>query len=128
MKYIFPVVLKPEEPGYLVYVPDLDINTEGENIADAIEMARDAICLWGVSQLEEGRKIPEIKDFDAPHEKNEILTLVDVDFEEYKKKLDNRAMKKSVTLPYWLNQEAEKEGINFSRVLQEALKEKLGIS
>ncbi|MBS5787990.1 MAG: hypothetical protein KIC98_08780 [Clostridioides difficile] len=58
---------------------------------------------------------------------NDIVTLVDVDFTEYRKRHDNRAVKKNCTLPYWLSNAAEKEGINFSRILQDALKKELGL-
>lgn len=58
--------------------------------------------------------------------KDDIVTLVDVDFAEYRKKVDNKAVKKNCTIPYWLNVEAEKAGINYSKVLQEALMNILG--
>ncbi len=58
---------------------------------------------------------------------NDIVTLVDVDFTEYRKRHDNRAGKKNCTLPCWLSNAAEKEGINFSRILQDALKKELGL-
>ena len=50
MKAVYPIILTPAERGYVVFVPDLDINTEGEDLADAIEMARDAIGLWGITE------------------------------------------------------------------------------
>ena len=58
MKTVYPIILTPAERGYVVYVPDLEINTEGDDLADAIEMARDAIGLWGISEEDAGRKIP----------------------------------------------------------------------
>ena len=140
MKKVYPIFIKESKGNYLVFVPGMNLYTEGKDMVDAIEMARDVIALEGLEiekregafpspiSVERAQEMAE-KDADEYCDYSEgILTLVDVDFEGYKKKLDNRAMKKSVTLPYWLNQEAEKEGINFSRVLQEALKEKLGIS
>ncbi len=54
-------------------------------------------------------------------------TLVDIDLDEYKKRLMNKAVKKTLSIPYYLNERAENEGINFSRVLQDALKENLNI-
>lgn len=59
-------------------------------------------------------------------EDGDIETLVDVDFSEYRRKHDNRMVKKNCTIPYYLNVEAEKQGINFSRLLQDALMAKLG--
>lgn len=70
----------------------------------------------------------QIKSVKIQPEENDIVTWVDVDFAEYRKKVDNRAVKKNCTIPYWLNVKAEKAGINFSKVLQEALLEVLGTS
>ena len=67
------------------------------------------------------------KEADIFDYSNGILTLVDVDIDEYRKRLNNRAGKKNCTLPYWLCAQAEREGINFSKVLQEALSEKLNV-
>ena len=58
MKQAYPIILTPSENGYVVYVPDLDINTEGQDLADAIDMAADAIGLWGLSARDLGREIP----------------------------------------------------------------------
>ena len=55
-----------------------------------------------------------------------VLTLVDVDFEEYRKRMRNRAVKKNCTIPYWMSEEADKRGVNYSRLLQEALLAFLG--
>ena len=54
MKLAYPIVLTPAENGYSVYVPDLDINTEGDSLADAIAMASDAIGLWGITKQDMG--------------------------------------------------------------------------
>jgi len=81
MKKVYPIVLIPAELGYVVYVPDLQINTEGDDIVDAINMARDAIGLWGITEEDCGRKIPEpvtISLESIGHEDNEIVTLVDM--------------------------------------------------
>ncbi len=128
MKRVYPIILIPAEMGYVVYVPDLKINTEGIDIPNAIEMARDAIGLWGITEEDCGRDIPEpmtIEIEKIEHNSDEIVTLVDVDFKEYRKANDIRTIRKNVTIPSWLNYAAEKEGINFSQVLQEALKERL---
>ena len=58
MKAVFPIILTPDKNGYVVSVPDLNINTEGKDIPDAIEMARDAIGLWGICEEDAGRAIP----------------------------------------------------------------------
>lgn len=127
MKTVYPIILTPAERGYVVTVPDLDINTEGANISDAIEMARDAISLWGICEEDEGRTIPNPLCFSPPHDDNEIVTLVDVDFAAYRKANENRAVRKNVTIPSWLNDLAEKNGVNFSAILQDGLKSYLHV-
>lgn len=126
-KEVYPVVLVKETHGYSVYVPDYDLYTQGDNLLDAIEMARDAISLTGVDYLEDGNDIPKpcSKEFKA--EDNQILTYVDVDYEEYKRKLDNKLVKKNCTIPYRLNELAMSQGINFSKVLKEALEKELQV-
>lgn len=122
MKAAYPIVISKEKDGYFVSIPDFDINTQGESIVDSIEMARDAIGLVGITLEDEGKSLPKAGTADLKKEKEEdIITYVDVDFVEYRKKHDNKAVKKNCSLPYWLCSKAEKEGINFSKVLQDAL-------
>jgi predicted RNase H-like HicB family nuclease len=129
MKRVYPVIFTTDGDWIIVDVPDFDITTQGENLIDAIDMARDAINLMGVTFEDEGKPIPEPSDVHSVHlEENQICTLVDCDFNEYRKALDNRAVKKNCTLPSWLNKKAEAAHINFSAVLQEALIEKLGVN
>lgn len=128
MKAVYPIILTPTKSGYVVFVPDLDINTEGTDLADAIEMARDAIGIWGISEEDAGRKIPQASGTMPHPAENEIVTLVDIDFTAYRRANDLRTVRKNVTLPSWLNDLAEKNGVNFSQVLQESLKERLHVS
>lgn len=128
MKKVYPVILTPAERGYVVYVPDLQINTEGSDIAEAIEMARDAIGLWGITEQDLGHEISEPSAVALDHKPDEIVTLVDVDFDAYRRANDMRAVRKNVTIPSWLNDLAEKAGINFSQVLQEGLKQRLNVT
>lgn len=128
LKRAYPVLMKRTDDGYYVEIPDLDTATQGEDIADAMEMARDAIGLMGIDYQEDGEEIPEPYSVEFSDEGFDVSTLVDIDFLEYKKKLENKAVKKNCTIPYWLNEKAEKEGINFSRVLQEAIANKLGVT
>lgn len=132
MKKAYPVFIVQHQKDYLVYIPDLDIYTEGKDTVDAIYMARDAIGLAGITREDMNQSIPSpssLSEAKKTAESNReifdystgILTLVDVDFAEYRRKLDNRSVKKNCTIPYWLNAAAEREGINFSRVLQDAL-------
>ena len=126
MKCVYPIVLTPsEEGGYVVYVPDLDINTQGENLPEAIAMARDAICMWGICEQDAGHKIPAPLTLSPKCAKDEIVSLVDVDFDAYRRANETRAVRKNVTIPSWLNELAEKNGINFSSALQEGLRNQL---
>ena len=133
MKKAYVTFLTPlhdEKDTVLVEVPDYQI------IGDAIDMARDAIGLNGIMREDEEKTIPEPTAIDSVDisassflENGEpIVTLVDIDFSEYRKKIDNRSVRRNVTLPNWLNQAAEAAHLNVSRVLQEALMDKLGVS
>lgn len=135
----YPVFIKRDEDGYLVYIPDWDIYTEGESFPDAISMARDAIGAKGAMYIDDGDEFPEMSSYEAAMKKAQadadddfdysdgILTFVDVDIYEYRNKLRNRAVKKNCTIPYWLNEKAEAEGLNFSKILQEALMQRLNV-
>ena len=128
MKKVYPVILTPCEGSVAVSVPDLQINTQGKDLTDAIDMARDAIGMWICYEQDENREIPEAsgsKDITAGP--NDIITLVDIDIDAYRRAHDNRTVRKNLTIPHWLNEIAEKEGVNFSYELQSALKTKLGI-
>jgi len=129
MKRVYPVIMEEGNDFVVVYFPDFDSGTQGENIPIAIEMARDAISMLGVTLEDEGRKIPEPSNYDEIKiKKGQIKTFIDVDFDDYRRKNETKTVKKNCTLPSWLCYEAEKANINFSAVLQEALKEKLNIS
>ncbi len=126
MKYAYPIVITPAGSDYVVTVPDLDIGTQGTSVADAMEMARDAIGMWGCFEQDEGRPIPAPRSAgEVQAVPGDIVTLVDVDFDEYRRRHENRTVRKNVTIPSWLNERAEEAGINFSAVLQDALKSQL---
>ena len=124
---VYPVILTKTEEGYVVNVPDFDVDTQGKDMGEAIYMARDVIGLMGIDKEDDGIEVPEPNSVSYTLEKDDIVTYVDVDFVAYRKKHDNRMVKKNCTIPYYLNVEAERQGINFSRVLQDALSEKLGL-
>lgn len=127
MKTAYPIILTPADTGYMVTVPDLQINTEGADIADAIEMAEDAIGLWGIAAQDMGKEIPAPSAESVRCREGEIAAFAVVDFEAYRRANDLRTIRKNVTLPSYLNDMAERAGLNFSRVLQDALKEKLQV-
>lgn len=136
MKAVYPTIFTQTQNAVLIEVPDLEILTEGKNKLDAIEMARDAIGLKGITLEDMELEIPkasELENIDLNlgtfvNEGYSYISLVDVNFEEYRRRVDNKAVRRNVTLPNWLNREAEKANINVSRVLQEALMAKLNVS
>ena len=127
-KGAYPIILEKTDDGYYVKIPDFGIGTQGETIVDAMEMARDAIGLMGIDLEDDGKQIPEPGSVKVEVEKNNILTLVDIDFLEYRRRVDNKAVKKNCTIPYWMSVEADKKGVNYSRFLQEAIASVLGIN
>ena len=127
----YPVLIQQDGKDFLVYIPDWEVFTEGSDFVDAIAMARDAIGLIWMDRVgaepdpstekEAIKKTRNQADDEEFQYSTGILTFVDVDVVKYSEKLRNRAVRKNVTLPYWLNEKAEEKGINFSRILQEAL-------
>lgn len=129
MKKAYPVVFTKSQDGYIAFIPDMEINTKGDTLIDAIEMARDAIGIMGIDMEDENEPLytpTAWHDVKREHE-NDIVSLVDVDFTEYRRKNDMRSVKRNCTVPSWLCFEAERAGLNFSAVLQSALKEALHI-
>lgn len=130
MKATYPIVVSKGSKYLVVYVPDFDINTQGKDMTEAIEMARDAISIVGVVKEDQNQALPEPSDINTIRKESDsdIVTLVDVDFDEYRKKIDTKTVRRNVTLPSWLDFEAKKSGINVSAVLQKALKKELHIT
>ena len=137
MIIIYPVIFTAthdKKDTYLVEIPDLQGMTEGYGLEGACKMARDYI----------GGMIADIKDEDIPAASSitkidvskgvfadageSFVTLIDLDLEAYRRKARNRAVRCNVSLPAWLNEAAREKRLNFSRVLQEALMEKLGLT
>lgn len=129
MKYIYPAVFTPEGNCYNVAVPDLPgCFTFGTSLLEALEMARDAISMWLCDAEDKQELIPAPSLAQSiPGEPGSFINFIDVDTDEYRRQNDNRAVKKTLTIPNWLNTKAEKAGINFSQTLQKALKQQLGI-
>ena len=143
MKVTYPVIFTDVDTNILIEVPDSGILTESneegkpkESMADAITMARDAIgisCIQAEDERKEVAQPSKMTDIDISkgafyEDGTGIVSLVDVDLAAYRRMLDNKTVRRNVTLPNWLNQEAEKSHINVSKVLQEALMARLGVS
>lgn len=127
MKNVYPIILTPQDDFIVVTIPDFEANTQGVDMGEAMDMARDAIGLLGITLQDEGRPLPESTPLDQVRGEYEgdIVTLVDIDFAEYRRKNDMKTVKKNCTIPSWLNYAAEQAGLNFSSLLAEAIKQKL---
>jgi len=130
--YVYPAIFTPEKDGkYSIRFPDIEgCFTCGDTIEDGMMMAKDALALSVYSNYEEkGKAAPEstpIKKIKLV--KDEFVTYVVCDTAYYRRQFGTRAVKKTLTIPEWLNEAAMEENINFSQVLQEALKNKLNVS
>ncbi len=129
MKYVYPVVFREaEEGGYNVEVPDIPGTfTCGDDMADAILMAEDVIAMMLADYEDENKQIPEPSKI-ADIKTDGIVSLVRADTDAWRKEVDNAAVRKNCTIPNWLNKKAEAAGVNFSQVLQDALKKLLSVS
>lgn len=125
-KEVYTVLLRKVNDGYYVYIPEWDIHTQGDNLVDAIEMARDAIGIMGIEYEDEGLDFPA-NGISVSEKGFDHKTLVDVDFKKYREKLKNISVKKNCTIPAWLNEKAIEKGVNFSKVLQDSLMKELEV-
>ena len=129
MNTAYPIIIHAKSGNsHYVEIPDIDRGTQGNDYADAMAAARDALCLWAITEQDAGRAISEpspLNSVSVPD--GAFVTLVDVDFAAYRRALDTRTVRKNCTIPSWLNEAAEKQGVNFSAVLQQALINQLGI-
>lgn len=128
-KYIYPAIFEKEDGFVTVRFPDFEnCYTQGDDIQDAYDMAQDVLCLTLYNLEESGADIPAASDIAALGVANGAFTsLVDCDTLEYRKYYNSKAVKKTLSIPAWLNTMAEREDINFSAVLQRALKAELGV-
>lgn len=130
MKKTYPIIMRKRESYISVHVPDFNISSQGKDYAEAMELARNAIGMLGVRILEGDGDLPKPREIDAVTKEfdSDIVTLVDIDFTEYRRKYDIRTVRRNVSLPAWLDAAATEAGINVSAVLKKALKERLGVS
>ncbi len=132
MKLIYPAIFKRLEnisSGFCVTLPDLPgCVTQGNNLEQAIEMTQDAASGWILTAIEDGEAIPPPSAHtDIKLDTDEFISFIQLDMDEYTRRFGKKAVKKTLSIPQWLNTAAEKKNINFSQVLQEALKDKLGL-
>lgn len=128
-KLFYPAIFhKDEGNGFWVSFPDFpECLTEGDDMEKAYEMAGDALGLAISCRKREGYIIPSATRLDEINAEDGIIVIVEFDMLEYQKKHNARSVKKTLSIPEWLNEEAMAMGVNFSQVLQEALMMKLNI-
>ncbi|AST58471.1 type II toxin-antitoxin system HicB family antitoxin [Thermoanaerobacterium thermosaccharolyticum] len=130
-RYIFPAVFESDgNGGYTVTFPDLPgCITEGDTLDEALYMAKDALELYIYNLEEDNETIPAPT---APEKikvpEGAFVNLIEVYMPPVREEMANKSVNKTVTIPRWLNEAAEKANINFSQVLQYALKEQLKIT
>lgn len=128
-KFFYPAVFHTaDEGGFWITFPDFpECVTQGENMQEAYEMAVDALGLCISDMKKEQLPLPSAS---APSsitvDADSVLLIVEFDMAAYKRKYSSKAVKKTVSIPEWLNEEALALGVNFSQILQEALIQKVG--
>lgn len=131
MNYIYPAVFYPEEDGrYSVIFPDLnDLATYGDTLADAFAMAQEACSQYLFTSLRDGEHLPSPSSLDdvQKEDAHALVNMVCVNLDAYARAYDDKAVKKTLSIPAWLNTACENLGINFSKVLKDALIAKLQV-
>lgn len=129
--YIFPALFEAEEgvTGYTVTFPDIrGCHSEGDTLEEALSMAKEALGLHLYGLEEDGQEIPQPSTpSDLAPVESGFYTLIEVRTEPIRDKQLNRSVTKNVTLPRWLELEASAAQLNYSQILQHALKQELGI-
>lgn len=125
MKLVYPACFYPNEGdhGFTVEVPDLPgCVSGGPTLADAILMAEDAASGWVLDELEDGKSVPAASSVDSIRpDKGGFVSLLALDMDAYAEKYGDKAVRKNLTIPAWLNTFAERQDVNFSKVLTDAL-------
>ncbi len=129
-KYVYPAIFTREDNDqYSVDFPDVkNCFTGGDTLIDAIEMAKDVLAMMLADLEDKALAVPEPTPIEKIETDNRsFINLISCDTTAYRKMTDSRAVKKTLTIPSWLNHQAELAGVSFSQVLQDALIEKLNI-
>jgi predicted RNase H-like HicB family nuclease len=129
MYYVYSAVFTKVETGYTVEVPDVPgCVTDGGTLEEATRMIKDALggCLCTLEDHDE-QPVPSRTPSDFTLSANQFAAMVDIDTDRYRAETDNRAVRKNVSIPAWLNSRAERAGVNFSQTLQDALKSQLHV-
>lgn len=125
MKLVYPAIFYPQEEqsGYTVEIPDLPGCVScGSDIAEAIAMGADAASGWVLDEIEDNKPIPKASFIEDIHpEDGGFVSLLVLDMDSYIQKYGTKSVRKNLTIPAWLNTFAEKNNLNISKVLQDAL-------
>ena len=127
MKYVYPAVFTKEEDGYYVRFPDVQsCFTDGATLSEALDMAQDVLNLMLMTLEDEKLPIAPPSDIRSIScDENQFISLVSADTASYRRRYGEHAVKKTLSIPAWLNTIAEDSGVNFSFLLQKALKAEL---
>ena len=122
-KYVYPAIITTEKDGVTVSFPDLEgCVTCGDNIAEAMLMAEDALAMMLADKIVSYQDFEKASDIDSIKLKvNQKVCLIACDTDHYEKKFSKKVVKKSVSIPKWINDEALKRNVNFSEALKNAL-------
>ena len=121
MKSVYPIIITPKDQWHIIYVPDLNINTQGKDIDEAFDMAKDVISLCGVDMQDDGKVVPKPYSTKYELENGQILGAVEVDFDDYRIRHDPKKVNTMVTIRQSIKSLAQKRKINLSQTLEEAI-------
>lgn len=124
---VYRILIKKDTDGFISYSPAFDNYTEGDTLYDCIQMSRDMIGALYVSNDDSYISNPESdfdKDWDCDFD-YDYSTLVDIDIDEYRKIINNKSVRKNCSIPYWMELEADKLGVNYSQLLQKAIEKEI---
>lgn len=125
MLFVYPAIFHKEDNAYWVEFPDLEgCHTYGSSIPETMEAAQEALAAYLLTLLEQNSSIASPSEISSFHVEDGFVSLVSCDINQYK---DTKAVKKTLTIPSWLNDRAVAMGINFSQVLQDALLSKIQV-
>lgn len=126
MLKIYPAVIHEEE-GYWIEFPDLEgCQSVGDTLEELMSNAQDALGLYLVSLIENDQPVPAASDLAILDADDNITTYITVDVDKYRR--DTRAVKKMLSIPAWLAKEADEKNLSLSRILQDALKDRLNLA
>lgn len=130
MKYIYPAIITQEEDGVLAYFPDIEgTNTDGATIEEALNNAEDVLNLMLMTMEDESMEIKKptaISDLEVPT--GATVSLVRADTLAYRRKVDTKAVRKSVSVPAWMDSLVKKNNLNLSNLLQNAIRKELNLA